>query len=182
MTWVTRGSATKYANAWISVREDQVTGPGGDGIYGVVTMRHPAVFVVAMDADDRVCLVTLDRYTTGVSVEVPAGGSDGEEPLLAAQRELLEETGFEASDWIDIGTMHALNGIADATEHVFLARGVRRASSNDESTESQEEEGIQAVAWVPFVEVLRMIAGGVITDGETIAAIAYAGIRLGRFA
>jgi len=181
MSWVTHGSETKYTNAWIHVREDQVTGPGGDGIYGVVTMQHPAVFVVAIDADDRVCLVTLDRYTTGVSVEVPAGGSDGEEPLAAAQRELLEETGFEASDWTHIGTMHALNGIADATEHVFLARALRRASSNDDAAESQAEEGIQAVAWVPFAEVLRMIADGEITDGETIAAIAYAGIRLGRF-
>ena len=181
MSWVTHGSETKYANPWIHVREDRVTGPGGDGIYGVVTMRHPAVFVVAMDADDRVCLVTLDRYTTGVSVEVPAGGSDGEEPLAAAQRELLEETGFEASEWTDIGTMHALNGIADATEHVFLARGLRRASSNDDAAESQAEEGIQAVAWVPFGDVLRMIADGEITDGETIAAIAYAGIRLDRF-
>ncbi|CAH0126267.1 Methanol dehydrogenase activator [Microbacterium oxydans] len=181
MSWVTHGSETKYSNAWIHVREDQVTGPSGDGIYGVVTMRHPAVFVVAMDADDRVCLVTLDRYTTGLSVEVPAGGSDGEEPVVAARRELLEETGFEASDWTEIGTMHALNGIADATEHVFLARGLRRASSNGDAADSQAEEGITAVAWVPFAEVLRMIADGEITDGETIAAIAYAGIGLARF-
>lgn len=181
MSWVTHGTETKYANAWIHVREDQVTGPGGDGIYGVVTMRHPAVFVVAMDADDRVCLVTLDRYTTGVSIEVPAGGSDGDAPLIAAQRELREETGFEASEWTDIGTMHALNGIADATEHVFLARGLRRASSTQAAAETQAEEGIQSVTWVPFGEVLRMIDAGEITDGETIAAVAYAGIRLGRF-
>src|SRR5690349_10534872 len=78
MAWVTHGSSTVYANRWIEVREDQVTGPAGDGIYGVVTMQHPAVFVIAIDDEDRVCLVTLERYTTGVSIEVPAGGSDGE--------------------------------------------------------------------------------------------------------
>ncbi|GAA1126499.1 MULTISPECIES: NUDIX hydrolase [Microbacterium] len=179
MVWETHESTTVYANSWISVREDRVTGPAGDGIYGVVTMRNPAVFVVAVDDEDRICLVTLDRYTTGTSIEVPAGGSDGEDPLVAARRELLEETGLEASEWTAIGTMNALNGIADAPEHVFLARGLRRAA--EDPKHSQAEEGIAAVTRVPFTEVLAMIADGRITDGETVAAIAYAGIRLGRF-
>ncbi|MDQ0648000.1 8-oxo-dGTP pyrophosphatase MutT (NUDIX family) [Microbacterium natoriense] len=179
MSWQTHDSTSVYENAWISVREDRVTGPAGKGIYGVVTMRHPAVFVVAIDADDRVCLVTLDRYTTGTSIEVPAGGSDGEDPLVAAQRELLEETGFRAAEWTRIGTMNALNGIAHAPEHVFLARGLQHDAAD--AAHSQAEEGIDAVAWVPFGDALEMIADGRITDGETVAAIAYAGIRIGRF-
>lgn len=180
MAWVTHGSTTVYANPWIEVREDRVTGPGGDGIYGVVKMRHPAVFVVAMDDHDRVCLITLDRYTTGSSIEVPAGGSDGEDPLTAAQRELEEETGFEAASWTLLGAMNALNGIADAPEHVFLARDLRPTAGTSAHTQAKVQEGIDSVAWVPFAEVLAMIADGRITDGETIAAIAFAGIRLGR--
>lgn len=181
MAWVTHGSQTIYTNPWIEVREDAVTGPGGaPGIYGVVTMRHPAVFVVAVDDADRVCLVTVERYTTGPSIEVPAGGSDGEDPENAARRELLEETGFEAAHWMPIGRMNALNGIADAPEHVFLARGLR-ASDPETAAEGQRDEGIAAVTWAPFADVLAMIADGRITDGETIAAIALAGIRLGRF-
>lgn len=180
MAWVTHGSDIVYTNPWIEVREDSITGPGGDGIYGVVTMRHPAVFVVALDDQERVCLVTLDRYTTGPSIEIPAGGSDGEPALTAAQRELREETGYEASEWTALGTMHALNGIADAAEHVFLARGIR-ATGSPATSDAQAEEGIDAVTWIPFADVLRMISDGRITDGETIAAIAYAGIRLGRF-
>ncbi|KTS07849.1 MULTISPECIES: NUDIX domain-containing protein [Microbacterium] len=177
MSWTTRATRTVYENPWIHVREDQVTGPHGDGIYGVVRMQHPAVFVIALDDEDRICLVELERYTTGRSIEVPAGGSDGEDPLVAAQRELLEETGVTASDWQYLGRMNALNGIADALEHVYLARGL----SMTDAAASQHEEGIDAVRWVPFAEALTLVADGEITDGETIAALAFAGIRLGRF-
>ncbi|MDQ1129092.1 NUDIX hydrolase [Microbacterium sp. SORGH_AS_0888] len=179
MAWRTRATRTVYENRWIHVREDEVTGPHGDGIYGVVRMQHPAVFVVALDDEERVCLVRVDRYTVGPSWEVPAGGSDGEEPLVAARRELAEETGLAADEWTPLGSMTALNGIADAPEHVFLARGLREAT---DAAATQHEEGIDELAWVPFAEVVGMIADDRLTDGETIAAVAMAGIRLGRFA
>lgn len=179
MAWKTLASRTVYENRWMRVREDDVVGPHGEGIYGVVEMQHPAVFVVALDAEDRVCLVSLSRYATGGrSLEVPAGGSDGEDPLVAAQRELAEETGFAAADWTLLGSMNALNGIANAPEHVFLARSLRRVA---DAAPSQGEEGIDEVQWMPFGEVLELIAAGRITDGETIAALAYAGIHLRRF-
>ena len=176
VSWQTNDSRIVYENAWISVREDAVTGPAGNGIYGVVTMRNPAVFVVAVDDEERVCLVTIDRYTVGRSIEVPAGGSDGEQPLVAAQRELREETGLRAESWTAIGTMNALNGVTIAPEHVFLARGLSAAEA------AHDDEGIEEVSWVPFTEALAMIANGEITDGETVAALAHAGIHLGRFA
>lgn len=177
MAWQTNASRTVYENPWISVREDAVTGPGGEGIYGVVSVRNPSVFIVAVDDEDRVCLITLDRYTTGRSIEIPAGGSDGEDLLVAAQRELLEETGMHAQEWTAIGTMNALNGVTIAPEHVFLARGLTAA----EAGATDGDEGIEDISWVPFADVLRMIADGSIRDGETVASLAFAGIHLGRF-
>lgn len=180
--WRTVDSRTAYENRWIRVREDHVVMPdGAPGLYGVVELRHPAVFVVALDDDDRVLLVTLDRYTVGSSVEVVAGGSDGQDPLLAARRELAEEAGLAADEWTALGGMDALNGVVVAPEHVFLARGLRAAVEAEELAATQREEGIATARFVPFGEALAMVGDGRIRDGETIAALALAGIRLGRF-
>jgi 8-oxo-dGTP pyrophosphatase MutT (NUDIX family) len=185
-TWRTVASRTPYENRWIRIREDDVVMPDGSpGLYGVVEMRHPAVFIVALDDDDRVLLVELDRYTTGRSFEVPAGGSEGEKPLEAARRELLEETGMVADEWTELGGLDALNGVAVAPAHVFLARRLRRADRSPqgagELSAAQHEEGIAGVRFVPFDTVLGMIAAGGLRDSETVAALALAGIRLGRF-
>ncbi len=108
---------------------------------------------------------------------MPAGATDGEDPLVAARRELREETGLLAAEWTAVGGMNALNGIADAPELVFLARGLTPSDDGHE----QEEEGISEVLTVPFEEALRLVRSGAIRDGETVAALALAGIELGRF-
>lgn len=178
MPWATRESRTVYENPWIRVREDAVQRPDGDdGVYGVVELRNPAAFVVALDEDDRVLLVHVDRYTVGSSWEVVAGGTDGEPAEVAARRELLEETGLEADEWIEAGRMNALNGICVAPETVFVARGLRQAA---DPAAHQAEEGIGATRWVPFRDALRMGATGEISDGETIAALAIAAASVGR--
>ena len=183
MSWPTRARRTVYENPWIRVTEDEVVRPdGGDGIYGVVELRNVAVFVVALTDDDEVVLVTLDRHTVGESVEVPAGGAEGDDPLVAAQRELLEETGLEASEWREIGRMDALNGICRAGEVVFLATGLRESAPTARPDHHQAEEGIRGVRRVPWAEAIRMVRHGEIRDGETVAALMYAALALGRIA
>jgi 8-oxo-dGTP pyrophosphatase MutT (NUDIX family) len=178
MAWPVTASRTVYANRWITVTEDDVVTPdGGAGLYGVVTINNAAVFVVALTDADEVVLVELDRHTVGPSIEVVSGGSDGEDPLRAAQRELLEETGLTADSWQAIGRMDALNGICRAPEHVFLARGLHAAHDADAD---QREEGITAVRRLPIPEVLAMVQDGRIRDGESVAALMFALLALGR--
>lgn len=177
--WSTSGSRDVYKNPWIRVREDQVVRPDGSaGVYGVVEVRHPAVFVVAVTDADEVLLVTLDRYTTGAaSVEVPAGGSDGEDLLVAARRELREETGYEAARWRALGDVQSLNGVAAAYGRVFLATGLTHVGGAE-----LESEGIDAVRAVPVGELLTMVGRGEITDNETLGALLLALVALGRVA
>lgn len=181
--WQTVSSRVVYENPWITVREDATTTPDGrPGVYGVVELR-PSVFVVALTDDDEVVLVTVDRYTTGPgSLEVPAGGTDGQDPLVAAQRELAEEAGLTAREWTAVGTTEALNGIARAVEHVFVARGLEPVGDAAATVHEQGVEGITAVRTVPFGEVLTMVRDGRVRDGETVAALALAALHLGRLA
>lgn len=176
--WPVLSSRTAYENAWITVREDLVHRPdGSEGIYGVVELNHPAVFIVAVSEEEKVLLVSVERHTVGLSVEVPAGGTDGEDPLRAAQRELWEETGWAAREWRAIGTMNALNGVCVAPEHVYLATGLTRS---DDATHPAAAEGIHHQEFVPWATVLAWIAQGRIRDGETVAALMYAALALGR--
>jgi 8-oxo-dGTP pyrophosphatase MutT (NUDIX family) len=176
--WPVTSSRIAYENSWIKVVEDQVVGPDGTpGVYGVVEVRHAAVFIVAVNEAGEVLFESVDRHTVGPSLEIPAGGSDGEDLLAAAQRELYEETGYVAERWQTIGSMWALNGVCRASEHVFLAQGLSRSTDGADAT----AEGISGVRWIPWAEVLRMVASGRIDDGETVASLMYAAIVLNTF-
>lgn len=178
--WQTRGSRVVYENRWISVREDDVVRPDGtDGIYGVVQVRNPAVFVVPVTDAGEVVLIRMFRYTTGrESIEVPAGGTDGEEPLIAARRELREETGLEAESWQDLGEVWSLNGVADAPGRIFLATGLRPSTRTDHAAHAAEE-GISEVLTVPWADAMAMVASGELSDGETMAPLLRAALVLG---
>lgn len=177
MSWSTRGTRTTYENAWIRVREDSVTRPDGSaGIYGVVELRSPAVFVVPITDAGEVVLICVDRYPLGrSSLEIPAGGADQDDLLAGARRELREETGLAAREWRDLGPVFSLNGVAYAPGQVFLATGLEFVGGDE-----QAAEGITGCRSVTFAELSTLIADGTITDVQTLGALLKALVALGQ--
>lgn len=106
--------------------------------------RRPAVGIVAITNDERIVLVEQYRPPVGRRVvELPAGlagdiaGQEGESLLLAAQRELLEETGYAASRWTELGVGYSSPGLTDESIVLFLAEGLQRIEAGGgDGTES----------------------------------------------
>jgi 8-oxo-dGTP pyrophosphatase MutT (NUDIX family) len=172
--WKQISSKIAYENPWFSVREDQVEKPGNrTGVYGVV-QTPPAVFIVVLNSRDELYLVGMFRYPTNkYGLELPAGGSDNQDLLEAAKRELLEETGIKAENWEKVGEFTPWNGISDEISHVFIARDIEETGS-----EIDPNEGILEIVKVPFEKVFDLIESGEISDGQTISALTLAKIYL----
>jgi 8-oxo-dGTP pyrophosphatase MutT (NUDIX family) len=165
--WRTLSSRLVYDNPWISVREDEVVRPDGEpGIYGVVHYKNVAIGVLAIE-EEHVYLVGQYRYPLErYSWEIPEGGCpEGEEPLRAAQRELREETGLEATRWRMLGEAHLSNSVSDEYAVWFLATGLARGEARPEGTENLE------VRRVPLREALGMALEGEITDALSVLAL-----------
>ena len=124
--WTRHARRVVYENPWIEVWHDEVTRPdGGPGIYGVVHFRNAARAWSSSTTPTSCCLSvsTATRWmpTRGRSPRVAL--PPDEEPLDGIRRELREETGVEASTWVEIGRYALSNSITDELGLVWLATG-----------------------------------------------------------
>jgi ADP-ribose pyrophosphatase len=153
-----------YDGNFLKVSRDRVKLPDGK-ITQREFIRHPgAVVILALFDDGRVLLERQFRYPNDqVFIEFPAGKIDpGEESLACAKRELEEETGYTATDWHFVCTIH--NAIAYSDEHLdlFLARGLTAGDAKLDDGEFLET----FTATIP--EMLEMVKRGDITDVKTV--------------
>lgn len=153
-----------YDGHFLKVTRDRVKLPDGK-LTAREFIRHPgAVVILALFDDGRVLLERQYRYPNDrVFVEFPAGKIDaGEASLASAKRELEEETGYTATDWQFVCTIH--NAIAYSDEHLdlFLARGLTEGEAKLDDGEFLET----FKATIP--EMLEMVKRGEITDVKTI--------------
>jgi 8-oxo-dGTP pyrophosphatase MutT (NUDIX family) len=172
--WTRLSRRVAYENPWIAVWHDEVVRPDGEpGIYGVVHYRNRAVGVVALDERDHVLMVGQYRYTLDLySWELPEGGAaPDEQPLEAAQRELLEETGCSAASWVELLHAHLSNSVSDEQAVIYLARGLTQGVASPEGTERLQ------VRRVPFAEALGMVLRGEITDAMSVMGIQRLALR-----
>jgi 8-oxo-dGTP pyrophosphatase MutT (NUDIX family) len=168
-----------YDNPWISLTHEQVVTPAGtEGIYGVVHFKSRALGIIPIDDEGHTWLVRQFRYTLNQHLwEIPMGGGAlAADPLQAAQRELIEETGLRAADWREIMRLHVSKSVTDEEGIVYLARGLTAGDSALESTEADLE-----VLRLPFAEAVRWVMEGKITDVISCAGLlkAHALIQAG---
>ena len=138
-----------------------------------VVLEHPgAVVILAVDDRERVFCLRQYRHPAGMRMlELPAGLLDveGEEPQAAAERELLEEAGLEASDWVPLASAYSSPGISSELIHYFVARGLRQADRGD-FTPAHEEADMDTL-WVPYDELLAACLDGRVRDAPVLIAV-----------
>jgi 8-oxo-dGTP pyrophosphatase MutT (NUDIX family) len=173
--WTLLSSKDIYQNPWIKVREDKVLNPnGGEGIYGVVSMKNKAIGIIPIDAEGYTYLVGQYRYPLNeYSWEIPMGGGLIENDILdSAKRELQEETGFTAAKWINICRLHTSNSVTDEEGFVFIAQELTAGKTAFEDTEELH------LRRVSMDEAVRMVMDNEITDAISVAGILKASLML----
>lgn len=166
----TLDSRQVYANAWMSVREDDVRRPDGSpSIYGVVDKPDYAL-IIPLDGD-RVHLVEQYRYPVRARRwEFPQGTPPDRadaDPAALAARELREETGLLAGQLRLLGMLDVAPGMSAQRGRVFLATDLVAGRPEREHTEQDMRS-----AWFSRADLDGMLRRGELCDAQSLAAYA----------
>ena len=162
-------SEMKFDGKLIKVTYDIADVNGKEAWREVV--HHPgASAVVAIDENNHIIMEKQFRYALNdYLLEIPAGKLDkGEDPLVCAKRELEEETGIVASEWISLGTIATSPGFCNEVIHLYVAKGLSKGEIHWDADEYVEVERYT------FDELLQRIQEEKIKDSKTLSALLLA--------
>lgn len=163
-------SRTMYRGRLLTVKEDRVRLPDGRDAPREYVLHPGAVVMIALLEDGQLLFERQHRYPLRRDFfELPAGKiHPGEEPLLTAQRELLEETGYTAKSWRKIAVAHPCIGYSDEELIYYLARELTHEGA------SLDDEEFLEVLTLPLDVAVDWVRQGKITDGKTITGLFWA--------
>jgi ADP-ribose pyrophosphatase len=156
-----------YRGRHFSFATEDLTLPNGRRTE-MAMVRHPgSIAVVPLTSEGDVVMEHQYRHCVrGYLLEIPAGTLEpGESPLACAGRELEEETGYTAAQFIEIGRTHILPAYSDEVIHLFIARGLTLARAR-----LDPDEIIRTTIY-PLDRLMNMIVAGQITDALTILSL-----------
>jgi ADP-ribose pyrophosphatase len=164
----------KFQGRVLTVNVERVRLPNGT-VADLEIAHHPGgAAVVAIDDQQRVCMLYQFRHAAGGWIwELPAGKIDNREPPLnTAQRELNEEGGITARNWLSLGEYLSSPGVFTEVIHLYLATNLSQAA------QSPEEHEVFHVEWRPFSEMLAKAQSGELKDGKTLVGLFRAASHL----
>lgn len=140
-------------------------------------VKHPgAIGIVPILPDGRVLLIKQYRIALEKEIyEIPAGTREpGEEPIITAKRELIEETGYRTDNFTELTTIYTSPGILQEELVLYLAQDLTPGES---APEDGEKINLTPMTWD---EINQLIDAGEIADGKTLAGLFLTLRRLGR--
>ena len=169
---IVRSETAFEGMVWDVVRERVDLGEAGEVTREFV--RHPgAVAVVALDDQDRIVMIQQYRHPVRtLGWEVPAGllDVDGENPWLAAARELHEEADLVAATWHTLVDYYSSPGGLDEALRIYLARDLTAVPEHERHDRDGEELGMP-VCWVPLDEALEAVLAGRIHNPSAVVGV-----------
>ncbi|HYO62102.1 MAG TPA: NUDIX hydrolase [Pyrinomonadaceae bacterium] len=168
--WTIKDTTQLYRDDFVEIYEDKVLKPDGEpSSYAVMRMK-PGISVLAVDDGGTAYLTKQFRYAVGrESLEVVSGMIDeGERPLEAARRELREELGIEADEWVELGLIDAVTSQVFCPANIFLARRLKFGETDRDASEEME------TVKMDFAEAVRAVTDGRITHGLSCVIILMA--------
>lgn len=160
-----------YPGKIIKVERWQVSLPNGQTALREVVRHNGAVAIVPLDAAGRVTLVRQHRVAAGrFTWEIPAGKLDTpqEDPFLAAQRELEEETGLQARQWKKLTCIDTTPGFCTERITIYLATGLSQHQAHPDDDEFLH------LAQMPLHEAVSLCMAGELRDAKTIVGLMMA--------
>lgn len=160
-----------FSGKLLDVRMDTVQLPDGQKSTREYIVHQGAVVVIPILDNGELIFERQYRYPLGKALfELPAGKIDpGEDIHRTAERELLEETGYSASEWRYLGVMHPCVGYSNERIEIFLARGLKK-----ESGQQLDHGELLDVLYLSLDEALSAVRSGEITDAKTITSLFWA--------
>ncbi len=167
---ITTSTEKIFSGRIINLRVDTVLLPDGKQSQREIVEHQGAVAIVAIDQEENIILVKQFRQAVKKTlVEIPAGGIDpGESSIIAAQRELEEETGLIGGTWEEIFTYYSAPGFCDEKLVIFLAKELVPGKAKLDNDEFLE------VITMPLTIAFEKVRNGEICDGKSIIGIQYA--------